>query len=312
MSSAWDGLKNDPERTELPHYAFGKNLHDSYFTRRTVAKHCMTKFLDYCRQNDIDADSLTYIDPSCGAGAFYDNFPTKAVKIAVDICPQTADALKSDYLTWYPKVLEKKYVVAGNPPFGHRGAVALAFIKRSFLFADYVAFILPMSFYSNGKGSNMRRVMNATLVHSEPLGKNSFYESESNKNVSVNTVFQIWRKGEHEPVFPDYDVSEYASIHTCCSAPSRKCGLERGREYDCFITSTFYGNNIRPVASFDQVKYGSGYGIIAKRNKEQVLTVLAEKDWVSNSSPATNSCRHIRMWHIRKALGEAGFGKRVE
>jgi len=53
--------------------------------------------------------------------------------------------------------------------------MALAFINRSFLFADLVAFILPMSFYSNGKGSNMKRVQNGCLIHSEQLPKNSFY-----------------------------------------------------------------------------------------------------------------------------------------
>ena len=65
--------------------------------------------------------------------------------------------------------------MVGNPPFGVRGAIALAFINRSLLFAEYVAFILPMSFHSNGKGSNMKRVQNGHLIHSEILENESFF-----------------------------------------------------------------------------------------------------------------------------------------
>lgn len=308
MSSAWDGLENTPLVTELPHYAFGKNPEDPYYTRREVAEHCVEQFYKVCKAKKIGLQDYIFIEPSAGEGCFYDCLPTDRT-IAMDINPRRKEVQQSDYLSWYPMNTEGKYVVIGNPPFGHRGAVALAFVNRSFLFADLVAFILPMSFFSNGKGVNMKRVINSTLIHNEYLDKDAFYEPGTGTPVSVNTVFQIWRKGKHKSAFVDYDVSDFVEIYTCCSAPSRYCGLGRGRNYDCFVASTFYGNDIRIVPTFEEVKYGSGYGMIIKKRRKTIMKILAKTDWIKYSTKATNSCRHIRMYHIRKALGDQGIGR---
>jgi len=311
MASAWDGLLNTREITELPHYALNRSCpEDAYFTQRYVAEHCMKQFRKICKKNGISLRGIAYVEPSAGEGCFYDHLPHNAKKIALDINPKRKEFRKADYLKW-PFPMEGRFAVIGNPPFGHRGALALAFINRSLLFADLVAFILPMSFYSNGKGTNMKRVQGATLIHSEKLGKESFYDPETQRPVAVNTVFQIWQKGRHKSHFADYDVSEFAEIYTCCSAPNRYCGLGRGRKYDAFITSTFYGNKVELVKTFEEVAYGSGYGIIAKKKKAEVMAALRRANWGKLASDATNSCKHIRMFHIRQALGKAGFGRRV-
>ena len=317
MSSAWDGLLNTPEVTELPHYAYGKKgPEDAYFTRREVAGRCMARFMALCRKRRIDLAPYVFVEPSAGEGCFFDHFPPDAERVGVDIDPKREDFIQADFLSWWPqcrgeKHVGRKFAVVGNPPFGHRGALALAFVNRSLLFAELVAFILPMSFYSNGKGTNMKRVQGATLLHSEQLARESFYDSETGEAVGVNTVFQIWRKGRHRSVFCDYDVSEFVDIYTCCTAPNRFCGLGRGRVYDCFIASTYYGDDIGIVPTFEQVNYGSGYGLVIKQQKQAVLAALAKADWSRHSSLATNSCRHIRMFHIREALGQAGFGRRL-
>jgi len=311
MASAWDGLANTRKGTELPHYAFNlKAPEDAYFTRREVAQRCMKRFLDVCRKNKISLTGYTYVEPSAGEGCFYDYLPKRSKKIAIDIDPKRPEFIRADYLTWGWPRSGGKFAAIGNPPFGHRGALALAFVNRSLLFSDLVAFILPMSFYSNGKGTNMKRVRGATLIHNERLARKSFYEPETMKPVAVNTVFQIWRKGAHRSPFTDYDVSEFAEIYTCCSAPNRYCGLGRGRKYDGFIPSTFYGDKVSLVKTFAEVKYGSGYGIIAKKNKRGVMSALRQANWGKLASDATNSCKHIRMFHIRQALGRAGYGRK--
>ncbi len=165
-----------------------------------------------------------------------------------------------------------------------------------------------MSFYTNGKGSNMSRVKNASLIHNEKLANNAFYIPDTKKSMSVNTVFQVWAKGNKKQVFKDYNVSKYVDIYTCCSAPSRYCGLGRGRKYDCFIASTFYKDNIKIVKEFDDVQYGSGYGMIIKQNKQKILKLLKSANWSNYCSDATNHCKHIRMYHIRKFLGDNGYG----
>ena len=311
-SSAWDQLRNDKEITEIPHYAEGKKLpSDTYYTDREIAKNCIESFVSVCKQRGISLDGYTFVEPSAGEGCFYDSIPQEFDKIALDIEPkQNSEIIQADFLRWYPEK-EGKYAVIGNPPFGHRGALALAFVNRSLLFADLVGFILPMSFYSNGKGSNMKRVEGAALVHNEVMPKSAFYLPDTDARVSVNTVFQVWVKGESQSIFPDFDVTEFADIYTCCSAPDRYCGLGRGRNYDCFISSTFYGDKVSIVKTFDEVLYGSGYGLVLKRNRDRVLEALEGVDWTRYCSDATNHCKHIRMHHIKQALGELGFGRRL-
>lgn len=310
MSSAWDGLLNTPDITELPHYAVNKSLpEDTYFTDKAIAKRCYETFLDVCRKNAVALSNVTFIEPSAGEGCFYDLLPTDR-RIGLDILPRNHRIHQANFLSWYPNE-QGKYAVIGNPPFGVRGAMALAFLNRALLFADVAAFILPMSFYSNGKGSNMKRVRGAGLVHNEKLPSESFYmPDDSTAPVSVNTVFQVWVKGVANSVFTDYDVSEYAEIYTCCSSPDRYCGLGRGRDYDCFIASTFY-KNVGLVYDFGDVLYGSGYGLIIKKNKRAIMKLLKDADWHKHCSDATNHCKHIRMYHIRQLLGSAGYGAAI-
>lgn len=306
MSSAWDGLENSLARTELPHYALNVDApEDAFYTNRQVAEKCVRDFQQVCGRHEIDLSSYTFIEPSAGEGCFYDLLPGK--RIGLDIAPRDRRIKKADFLTWQPR-RRGKYAVIGNPPFGHRGAIALAFVKRALLFADVVAFILPMSFYSNGKGSNMKRVPGASLVHNERLPADAFFWPETGKPMSVNTVFQVWLKGSARSVFTDYDVSEFAEIYTCCSHPDRYCGLGRGRKYDCFIAGTFY-KEIGLVHDFEEVLYGSGYGLIIKKRKRDIIRLLKKTDWNEYCTEATNHCKHIRMFHLRKLLGENGYGK---
>ncbi len=308
VHSAWAGLLNTRNKTELPHYAINQSLpEDTFFTDRNIVKKCFKSFNEAMKETPININDYIFIEPSAGEGCFYDYLPVNCEKIGLDINPRSNKIQQANFLTWYPKS-DNKYIVIGNPPFGVRGAMALAFIKRAFLFADVVAFILPMSFYSNGKGSNMKRVEGATLIHNEALPSKAFYLPDTNKSVSVNTVFQVWVKGKQKDVFIDYDVSEYIDIYTCCSSPARYCGLGRGRAYDCFIASTFYKDNIKTVDTFNEVNYGSGYGMIIKKNKKQIMDLLKSANWLDYCSNATNSCKHIRMFYIRKLLGENGFG----
>lgn len=250
--SAWTGLKNDRRITELPHYAINKSVpEDSFYTNKGTAKHCYDTFLQIAGKHKLNLDDYTFIEPSASDGCFFDLLP-KNRRIGLDIQSSRNDIIKADFLQWYPS--GGNYIVIGNPPFGHRDAYALAFINRAFLFAELVAFILPMSFYSNGKGTNMKRVRNARLIHSEKLGHESFRQPGNGEPVSVKTVFQVWQKGAGTTFFPDYDVSEFVNIYTVCSAPAHRYGMDKLNVYDCYIASTLY-RDIHIVKTFDQVNY---------------------------------------------------------
>jgi len=57
--------------------------------------------------------------------------------------------------------------------------------------------------------------------------------------------------------------------------------------------------------------YGSGYGLIIKKEKTEILSLLQKIDWTRYCTEATNHCKHIRMHHIKTALGEHGFGQLI-
>lgn len=311
MSSAWDGLINDLSVTELPHYAENKSLPtDSYFTSKETASKILSVYTDILNGDGVDFDEYTYIEPSAGNGVFYDLLPKN--KIGLDLIDRRDDLITADFLTWKPEDLSKKYLTIGNPPFGVRGATALAFVNRSLLFSDYVGFILPMSFHSNGKGTNMKRVKNGHLIFSEIYENEKFFSPDINKEIKINTLFQIWKRGVGKSVFKDYDITEYADIFTVCSSPDRLCGMDKIGIYDFYVTSSFYGENLEIVYNFEDVKYGSGYGIILKKDKDQIIEKISKINFRKYCSLSTNSCRHVRKHNIEECFYDLGFGRIVE
>ena len=167
------------------------NVLDQYYTKRETAINLFEKSKKIIATYENNIAQFVWIEPSAGNGVFFNLLP-KNKRIGVDINPFNDEIITSDYLNYIlPKA--KKSIVIGNPPFGHRGVMALNFINHS-TDADYVCFILPMFFESSGKGSIKYRVNGFNLIHSERLQANSFYTPHNNKNVDVKCVFQIWSK----------------------------------------------------------------------------------------------------------------------
>ena len=305
LSSAWDGLVNDLNKTEIPHYALSKKLPaDSYFTSKNTAEKCLSIFLQKMKEEKVNIEDYTFIEPSTGDGCFFDLLPIDK-RIGVDIIDRRDDVITADFLTWKPESLQSKYLTVGNPPFGVRGALALAFTNRSLLFSEYIGFILPMSFHSNGKGTNMKRVLNGHLIHSQILEGETFFSPDNNKEIKVNTLFQVWKRGAGKGIFLDYDISEYVDIYTVCSSPDRLCGLDKIGIYDFYVSGGYFGNTLSTVYKFEDLNYGSGYGVIIKKNKTDIMSLIKDVEWNNYSSLATNSCKHIRMHLIEECL----FGK---
>ena len=203
--SRWIELDNIP-----PQYTFdlmrilGKDVNytnykssakDQFFTPEQVTRKCWTIFNEITK---VNPDEYTFIEPSAGDGAFLKVLPQGT--IAMDVEPRNERIARQDYLTWTPAQQDnKKYIVFGNPPFGLRGHVALNFINHSHKFADYVCFVLPQLFESDGKGSPRKRVKGYNLIYSEKVSA-PFYTPE-NTNVDVNGVFQIWSKHTNDPKY---------------------------------------------------------------------------------------------------------------
>lgn len=227
----------------------------------------------------------------------------------MEIVPGRDEYACQDFLAWRPAADGHRIAVIGNPPFGYRAWLALAFVNHAARFADYIGMILPMAFQSNGKGSPKFRVEGAELFRSMPLPADAFVSPEG-KPVRVNALWQVWRRGVNNRQ-PAATCSDWIDVFTVDHRKERLCGHERMHEADWFLQRTFYGEPPGLVRQFSQVKYGCGYAIVLKKDKPRLAAVLRNADWRRHSNLAAHNCRHIGMEHITAALVEAGYVDRA-
>jgi hypothetical protein len=286
----------------IPTWVRGREIGlDQFNTLPDVAEYCWNSLQVFLKKDGVVLNNYHFIEPSAGTGSFYDLLPKKN-RIGIDVEKYRKEYIQQDFLTWEPNYTDERPCIAiGNPPFGYRGWLALAFINKAAEFCDYVGFILPMSFQSDGKGSPKNRVIGMTLVHSEKLPSDLFV-SPDGESVQVNTLWQIWKKGD-APALPDLSASdEYVELFTVDKRKERLCGMKKIDNCNIFLQRTYYGNHPTLVADFADVKYGCGYGIIIKRDKRRVKKILQSINWDKYSNLAVHNCRHISMYHIKQAL----------
>ena len=290
-----------------------KNYFDEYFTKPEISERLYKKTCEIISKYE-NINKYTWIEPSVGDGSFYKLLPKN--KIGIDIKETKYDTILSDYLNY--ELPDKPLVVIGNPPFGHRGVLALKFIEHSEK-AEFVAFILPMFFQSLGKGSIRYRVNNFGLLYEEVLPENSFYIG--NKEKDIKCCFQIWSKNYNnlKKEFCWYNQKEKVEpfnnllkVVTVSLAKNRECGKEWifNKKANYYLSSTFFKEN-NVVKDFDLVKYKSGIAIIYTTQNigmiKKLDALFKTADWNKYSSIATNGCRHIGKSHIYKLLEDKGF-----
>ena len=290
-----------------------KNYFDEYFTKPEISERLYKKTCEIISKYE-NINKYTWIEPSVGDGSFYKLLPKN--KIGIDIKETKYDTILSDYLNY--ELPDKPLVVIGNPPFGHRGVLALKFIEHSEK-AEFVAFILPMFFQSLGKGSIRYRVKNFGLLYEEVLPENSFYMG--NKEKDIKCCFQIWSKNYNnlKKEFCWYNQKEKVEpfnnllkVVTVSLAKNRECGKEWifNKKANYYLSSTFFKEN-NVVKDFDLVKYKSGIAIIYTTQNigmiKKLDALFKTADWNKYSSIATNGCRHIGKSHIYKLLEDKGF-----
>ena len=277
---------------------YGASLKDQFFTPKDLAKRCWETFNS---KVEIDADKYTFIEPSAGDGSFLQLLP--AGSIGLDIEPRATGIQQQDYLTWKPSDATNKYIVFGNPPFGLRGHLALNFINHSHSFADYVCFILPQLFASDGKGSPRKRVKGYNLIYSE--GLSAMFYSPDNQSVKVNGVFQIWSKHTSNP---DYAIKanteENMKIMKVYSLSNGgTIATTRNKDMigncDIYLPSTCFGkDNMRIYKSFEDLPGRKGYGVVFFADKADDKADMIKKaeaiEWSAVSFLSTNSAYNLR------------------
>lgn len=278
---------------------------DQFFTKQEVAIECWASLQKYMENNGAKLQDYKFIEPSAGKGAFYRLLPNER-RVGIDIEQFNHEYIISDFLAWEPKKNGYNYACIGNPPFGYRAWLALAFLNHAARFSDFVGFILPMAFQSRGKSNVQDRVKGLSLVHTSLLPPNSFTDTNG-KTFKVNALWQIWTRAEKTNKLSIKTCNQYIDIFTIDQRKERLCGQRRLHEADFFLQRTFYTAPPTLVTTFNQVKYVCGYGIVIKRNKHAVLSALKNADWVKHSNLASHNCRHISMYHIREVITKSGL-----
>ena len=288
-------------KIDIDYSQFSFKEKDQFFTPIETTKYCFEVLKSVLNQYSDSEDKYTFIEPSAGSGNFLGVLPEDRT-IAMDIEPKGDNILSANFLTWHPQPdnQPKKYIVVGNPPFGLRGQLALQFINHSSHFADYVCFILPQLFASDGKGVPRKRVKGFNLIHSEPL--HTSFIDPLGKSVKVNCILQVWSKFHQNSAYDiqqqDNDVLTVYSLSDG-GTPSTTRNRKMFHNCDMYIPSTCFGKeNMCFYPSFNALPGRRGYGVVFHKEKEKNINKFRDIDWSSIAFLSTNSAYNIRKSQI--------------
>lgn len=309
--SRWNTTQNIPESYRfdlmkivglpIDYSEFSYKDKDQFYTNKKLAEHYVNICYDFFDSFNININDYVFIEPSAGNGVFLDFLPDNT--LAFDIEPTDSRVIKQDFLDWTPDK-DKKYIVIGNPPFGLRGQKALQFINKSFEFADFVCFILPPLFNSDGKGSPKKRI-NQKLIFSEDITTNNYLYPD-NTPISINTIFQIWSSIDlgidlNETINPiGYKVYSLSDGGT----PSSTRNKDKLYTCDFYLPSTVFGKDkVYLYNSFEDLPQRRGYGIIVE--DENIKNIIKQINWSDQAFLSTNNACNLRTSIIVKAIENA-------
>ena len=286
-------------KMDIDYSKFSSKEKDQFFTPISTTKYCFQILLSVLRSYGDNEDNYTFIEPSAGSGNFLQNLP-KDRTIALDIEPKGDGIENATFLHWSPPTNKPKYIVVGNPPFGLRGQLALQFINHASQFADYVCFILPQLFSSDGKGVPRKRVTGLELIYSEELDT-SFIDPVG-KHIKVNCILQVWSKFHHNSSYDAVPVrNDVLSIYSLSDGGTPSTTRNKKMFYNCdmYIPSTCFGKkNMRCFTSFNDLPKKRGYGVVFHKDIEQNINKFKSLDWSSIAFLSTNSACNIRRSQI--------------
>ncbi len=309
----WMKLDNIPEAyrfdlmkiagIDIEYSEYTAKQKDQFFTTSETVDYCMDVFRKVATELGVDESEYHFIEPAAGDGAFMRVLP-EGRTLGFDIEPRHDSIIKQDYLTWKPAD-DKKYIVFGNPPFGLRGHLALKFINHSYDFADFVCFILPQLFESDGKGVPRKRVQGYNLMHSEKLETN-FYDPDD-RQMKINVVYQIWSKHHFNSEYTITDNSaDWLKVYSLSDggSPSTTRNKEMLDVCDVYLPSTCFGEkNMRCYGAFEDLPGGKGYGLVFSDDKKALMmAVCQEIDWSKVSFLSTNSAYNLKTSKIIEVL----------
>lgn len=279
---------------------------DQFFTPQKMAEECFNVLNTKLEELSIVIDEFIFLEPSAGDGSFFKLLPEEK-RIAFDIEPKFDGIIKQDFLEWEPNINEK-IICIGNPPFGLRGNLALRFINHASKFCDFVAFILPPLFDSDGKGTCMNRVKNLNLIYSEKIDTNFYYPN--GEEIKINVIFQIWSKNYKMTSETKYSCDEYVKIYSLTDGGTPSTTRNKNMLNNCdfyLASSSFEKEKMTFYSNFEDLPNRRGYGIKILKDYENVYNTIKNIDWPSESFLSTNSSYNLRTSIIQNAIINKGI-----
>jgi len=157
---------------------------EQFFTPKNTVQKCLSAVNELYPLEDFDL----IVEPSAGAGAFYELLPGNT-RYGLDIAPLHSEVIRQDFLTWSPPKQFTHILTIGNPPYGQRAALAVKFLEKACTYSSVVAFVLPRSFK---KYTFQNRVPLDFHLISEFDCED--FADPSGHPLKVKSVFQVWER----------------------------------------------------------------------------------------------------------------------
>ena len=244
------------------------NKFDKYYTKPEV--------VDYCEEllsSVVDINSIVWVEPSAGSGAFLKDW----VHLAFDIAPEHPNVIEQDFLKEsFSGLTGSVSGLIGNPPFGKRNALSKQFIKHGVEQGfSYIAFVLPQVYNKH----TLQKVFPPSwkLILNEELPKDSF--TEYGKSFNIPSVFQVWTKQD--------------TSSPCLRAKERK-------DFTCSdfsitlnkdeATAFVFGAALHKVVRPSEVNQNNrGYYLKSSLTFDELKSRIQSIDWKGNSSASGGS-----------------------
>ena len=161
---------------------------DQYYTAPWIVDMCMDIIRHFVPVEEIDL----WIEPSAGAGAFLEKMPRPRLGLDIDERHRSEEVEIKNFLEWDYHSAQGRIAVIGNPPFGKNSSLALKFINRSALFADWICMVLPRTFEKAAMQNKVNMGIELVADSQIVIPDNGFVHNGEPYNVSC--CFQIWRR----------------------------------------------------------------------------------------------------------------------
>ena len=182
-----------------------ENLLGQFYTKSEVAGACWAHFTNMLSRLNRNLSDLFFVEPAAGTGEFYKRLPPQR-RLGIDLVPRCDHVKSQDFfkINEFPSA-PRDTVIIGNPPFGKRGKLAIAFFNHAARLADIIAFIVPVNFRKFTTHKQLDPSMR--FISKLSLPRDAFY-LHTGKSYSVNTEFQIWTR----LASPHQDMRQYKPL----------------------------------------------------------------------------------------------------